>query len=145
MLLAPGKGLSPGVRGGSSTGPVWPLQPVTSAPMRSGWLLRDGDVVCALEMTESLGERVKGLIGRERVEGGLHLEGARAVHTAGMKFPLDVAFLSEDLVVMRMVRMPPWRIALPRPGSRSVLQTEAGALERWGVRVADQLDIREVE
>ena len=26
-----------------------------------------------------------------------------------------------------------------------VLQTEAGALERWGVRVADQLDIREVE
>jgi hypothetical protein len=34
---------------------------------------------------------------------------------------------------------------LPRPGARSVLQTEAGALERWGVRVADQLDIREVE
>jgi uncharacterized membrane protein (UPF0127 family) len=113
--------------------------------MRSGWLLREGDVVCALEMTESLRERVRGLVGRERCEGGLHLAGARAVHTAGVKFPLDVAFLSEDLVVMQMVRLPPWRIALPRPGARSVLQTEAGALERWGVRVADQLDIREVE
>ena len=113
--------------------------------MRSGWLLREGDVVCALEMTDSLRERVKGLMGREQCEGGLHLAGARAVHTAGVKFPLDVAFLSEDLVVMQMVRLPPWRIALPRPGARSVLQTEAGALERWGVRVADQLDIREVE
>jgi uncharacterized membrane protein (UPF0127 family) len=113
--------------------------------MRSGWLLRDGDVVCALEMTDSFGERARGLVGRDGCEGGLHLNGARGVHTVGMKFPLDVAFLSKDLVVVRMLRLPPWRIALPRPGVRSVLQTEAGALERWGVRVADQLDIREVE
>jgi uncharacterized membrane protein (UPF0127 family) len=112
--------------------------------MRSGWLLRDGDVVCALEMTETFGERARGLRGREACEGGLHLARARAVHTVGMKFPLDVAFLSEDLTVIRLVRLPPWRIALPRRGVRSVLETEAGALERWGVRVGDQLVIREV-
>jgi len=112
--------------------------------MRSGWLLRDGDVVCALEMADSLGERAKGLTGRESCEGALHLPGVRAVHTAGMRFPLDVAFLSEALVVVRIVRVPPWRLALPRRGARSVLQTEAGAMERWGVRVADQLEIREV-
>ena len=35
--------------------------------MRSGWLLRDGDVVCALEMTDSFAERVRGLLGRERL------------------------------------------------------------------------------
>jgi uncharacterized membrane protein (UPF0127 family) len=112
--------------------------------MRSGWLLRDGDVVCALEMTDSFAERAKGLLGREGCEGALHLAGARAVHTAGMKFELDVAFLSADLIVLRMLRVPPWRVALPRKGTRSVLQAEAGALERWGVRVADQLEIREV-
>ena len=112
--------------------------------MRSGWLLRDGDVVCALEMTDSFSERVKGLLGREGCEGALHFDRARAAHTAGMKFSLDVAFLSADLVVLRMVRLPPWRIALPRPGVHSVLQAEAGALERWGVHVADQLEIREV-
>jgi uncharacterized membrane protein (UPF0127 family) len=112
--------------------------------MRSGWLLRDGDVVCALEMTDSFAERAKGLVGREGCEGALHLTGARAVHTAGMKFELDVAFLSADLIVVRMIRVPPWRVALPRKGTRSVLQAEAGALERWGVRVADQLEIREV-
>jgi hypothetical protein len=112
--------------------------------MRSGWLLRDGDVVCALEMTDSFGERARGLLGRAGCEGGLHLAKARAVQTLGMKFAIDVAFLSEDLVVVRVVRLPPWRIALPRRGARSILQTEAGALERWGVKVDDQLDIREV-
>jgi uncharacterized protein len=112
--------------------------------MRSGWLLREGDVVCALEMTDSLAERIKGLRGREGCEGGLHMPGAHAVHTAGMRFALDVAFLSGDLVVVRVVRVDPWRIALPRGGVRSVLQTRAGALERWGVQLNDQLEIREV-
>ncbi len=112
--------------------------------MRSGWLLRDGHVVCALEMTESFAERARGLHGRGGCEGALHLAGGRAVHTVGMKFELDVAFLSADLVVVRMVRVQPWRVALPRRGTRSALAAEAGALERWGVRVADQLEIREV-
>jgi uncharacterized protein len=113
--------------------------------MRSGWLLRDGNVVCALEMTETLGERTRGLLGREGCEGALHLAGARVVSTVGMKFALDVAFLSEDLTVLRLVRLPPWRITLPRRGVHSVLQAEVGALERWGVQVADQLVIREVQ
>jgi uncharacterized protein len=112
--------------------------------MRSGWLLRDGDVVCALEMTDSFAERAKGLLGREGCEGALHLSRARSVQTAGMRFPLDVAFLSVDLVVLRVVRLPPWRLALPRPGVRSALAAEAGAWERWGVHEADQLEIREV-
>jgi uncharacterized membrane protein (UPF0127 family) len=112
--------------------------------MRSGWLLRDGDVVCALEMTDSPGERIRGLRGRAGCEGGLHLSGARLATTVGLRFPLDVAFLSGDLVVLSIVRLEPWRMALPRRGARSMLQTEAGALERWGVRPSDQLEIREV-
>jgi uncharacterized membrane protein (UPF0127 family) len=112
--------------------------------MRSGWLLRDGDVVCALEMTDSLLERVRGLRGRAGCEGGLHLSGARLALSAGVRFPLDVAFLSKDLEVLAIVRLPPWRVARPRRGVQSMLLTESGALERWGVRVSDQLEIREV-
>lgn len=112
--------------------------------MRSGWLLRDGDVVCALEMTDSFAERIRGLRGRDDCEGALHMPGARAVHSAGMGFALDVAFLTGDLVVIKMVRLAPWRIALPRSGVRSVLQARAGALERWGVQLHDQLEVREV-
>jgi len=61
-----------------------------------------------------------------------------------LTFELDVAFLSADLTVIQLVRVAPWRVALPRKGTRSVLQAEAGALGRWGVRVADRLEIREV-
>jgi hypothetical protein len=110
--------------------------------MRSGWLLRDGDVVCALAMTDTPSERGV-LRGRDGCEGGLHLDGARAVHTAGMRFPVDVAFLSEDLTVLRLTTLRPWRLALGGRGARSAVQTEGGALERWGVRVGDQLEVRE--
>jgi len=111
--------------------------------MRSGWLLRDGDVVCALRMTESAAERTA-LRGRDGCEGALHVEGARTVHTAGMKFPIDVAFLSGDLVVVRVARLKPWRLAVGGRSARSVVETEAGALERWGVGVGDQLEVRAV-
>jgi len=111
--------------------------------MRSGWLLRDGGVVCALEMAESPAER-GALRGRSGCEGALHVEGARSVHTAGMKFPIDVAFLSGDLTVLRVARLKPWRLSLGGRAARSAVETEAGSLERWGVRVGDQLEVREV-
>ena len=111
--------------------------------MRSGWLLRDGDVVCALEMTDSSAER-GALRGRDGCEGALHLEGARTVHTAGMRFPVDVAFLSPDLTVVRVTKLKPWRLATGGRRARSAVEAEAGAFERWGVRVGDQLEVREV-
>jgi uncharacterized protein len=111
--------------------------------MRSGWLLRDGDVVCALEMADSPAERRNGLRGRNGCEGALHLEGARTVLTAGMKFPIDVAFLSSDLTVLRVRRLKPWRVALGSPNTRSLVQAEAGSLERWGVQVGDKLEVRQ--
>ncbi|HTU38160.1 MAG TPA: DUF192 domain-containing protein [Acidimicrobiales bacterium] len=111
--------------------------------MRSGWLLRDGDVVCALEMAESPSER-GALRGRTGCEGGLHIEGARRVHTAGMKFAIDVAFLSGDRVVVRVAQLRPWRLAMGGRTARSAVETEAGSLERWGIRVGEQLEVRAV-
>jgi len=110
--------------------------------MRTGWLLRDGDVVCALEMTETPAER-RVLRDRDGCVGAVHAEGSRVVHTVGMRFPVDVAFLSADLVVLRITTLKPWRIGLGGRGARSAVQAEAGALERWGVRVGDQLEVRE--
>ena len=109
--------------------------------MRSGWLLRDGDVVCALELADSPAER-GALRGRPGCEGALHVDGVRAVHTAGMKFTIDVAFLSTDLTVVRVARLKPWRLAMGGRSARSVVETEAGSLERWGVRLGDQLEMR---
>jgi uncharacterized membrane protein (UPF0127 family) len=114
--------------------------------MRSGWLLRDGDVVCALEMAETGPERRLGLRGRvaEGGAGAVHLTGVRVAHGIGLPAPIDVVFLSDDLTVVRVSRLAPWRVALCPRGVRRVLHAEAGSFERWGVAVGDQLDIREV-
>jgi hypothetical protein len=113
--------------------------------MRSGWLLRDGDVVCALEMAESTGERNRGLLGRDACEGGLHLPGRRSVHTFGMRFTIDLALLSADLTVLHLLRVPPNRVVRPRRRVDSLVEAQSGAWERWGLQVGDQLDIRQVE
>jgi hypothetical protein len=61
-----------------------------------------------------------------------------------MRFPVDVAFLSPGLTVVRVARLKPWRVALGGRQARSAVEAEAGAFERWGVRVGDQLEVREV-
>lgn len=113
--------------------------------MRTGWLLRDGDVVCALEMAESPAERRNGLRGRQGLDGALHLDGVRTVHTLGVGFPIDVAFLSSDLTVLRVARLKPRRMSVGGPAARSVVAAQAGSLERWGVREGDHLEVREAE
>jgi uncharacterized protein len=113
--------------------------------MRSGWLLRDGDVVCALQMTDSVAERWRGRSGVSDPKGGVHLCGARWVHTVGASVPVDVAYLDADLIVLHLARLAPWRVCLPRPGVRSVVKAEAGVWERLSVHVGDQFEIREVQ
>jgi uncharacterized protein len=113
--------------------------------MRSGWLLRDGDVVCALDLADSPSERREALRGRNGWDGALHVQGARAVHTARARFAIDVAFLSDDLTVVRVIRLKPWRVAVGGRAVQSRVETKAGSLERWGVRVGDQLQVREVQ
>jgi hypothetical protein len=70
------------------------------------------------------------------------LRGTRSVHTIGMRFAIDVAFLGHDLRVVAVVTMRPQRIALPRRGGRSVLEAQAGAFERWALTPGDFLEIK---
>jgi uncharacterized membrane protein (UPF0127 family) len=110
--------------------------------MKAAWLLRDGTVLAAAEVADSFVGRARGLIGRDGIEGALVLPRVRAVHTLGMRFPIDVAFLDAELVVLEMVSMSPWRLGRPRLGARSVLEAPAGSFERWGLRPGDRLELR---
>jgi uncharacterized membrane protein (UPF0127 family) len=106
------------------------------------WLLRDGDVLCAAEVASTLAERSKGLLGRKGYDGALVLNHTRAVHSLGMRFALDVAFLDRKLVVLDVVHLRPWRMTLPRIRGRSVLEAEMGAFDRWGLKKGDCLELR---
>ena len=106
------------------------------------WLLRDGDVLAAAEVADGLAARTRGLLGRTDYVGAMVLLRTRSIHTVGMRFALDVAFCDRDLVVLDTVRVPPMRVALPRRRARTVVEAQAGAFERWGLRVGDQLELR---
>ncbi len=106
------------------------------------WLLRDGDVLAAAEVAEGLAARSKGLLGRDGYDGAMVLLGTRSIHTVGMRFPLDVAFCDGDLLVLDVARVPPLRMTMPRRRCRSVVEAEAGAFERWGLRAGDRLELR---
>lgn len=106
------------------------------------WLVRDGEVLASLEVAGSWRERRKGLIGRDGLAGALLLRPCASVHTAGMRFDIDVAFCDEDLKVLETVRMRRWRLGRPRPGARCVLEAEAGAFDRWRLRPGDQLEVK---
>jgi len=105
------------------------------------WLLRDGTVLASAEVATSPLARARGLLGRDGLEGALILPRTRSVHSIGMRFPLDVAFLSRDLEVMDVVSLPPWRLTWPRLRCRMVLEAEAGAFERWKLRRGDRLEL----
>ncbi|MFK3733393.1 DUF192 domain-containing protein [Streptomyces sp. NPDC088090] len=107
-----------------------------------GRSLRDGSGVLAVpagavvpvEVAASYRARRRGLLGRDGIAGAMLLTPANSVHTFGMRFPIDVAYLDRRLRVLAVVTMGPGRLGLPRPRARHVLEAEAGALAGWGVR-----------
>ncbi len=108
------------------------------------WLMREGEVLAAVEIAASRRARNKGLLGRDGIDGALLLPSARmGVHSLGMRFELDVAFCDRQMVVRRMVCLRPLRMTRPSFGAPCVLEAEAGAFDRWGLHEGDQLEIKE--
>ena len=109
------------------------------------WLLRNGEVLAALEVASSRRARRHGLLGRDGVDGALLLDRTRSVHTIGMRFAIDVAYCGRGpggLIVLDARSMVPGRIGWPRLRARCVLEAEAGAFERWGLAVGDVLETK---
>lgn len=93
-------------------------------------------------MADTFADRSRGLSRRRGFDGALLLPHTRSVHSLGMRFPLDVAFLDGDLIVIEACLLRPWRVTRPRIRSRQVLEAEAGAFERWKLRPGDKLELR---
>jgi uncharacterized membrane protein (UPF0127 family) len=107
------------------------------------WLIREGEVLAALEVAESRRDRNRGLLGRDGLDGGLLIRPARQVHSFGMRFAIDVAFCTRDLDVVSTICMPRNRLSRISLRGRCVIEAEAGAFERWRLRPGDHLEIRQ--
>ncbi len=85
--------------------------------------------------------RLRGLMFRPALapDAALWLVPCRALHTVGMRFPLDVVFLDRHLVVLATLwAVPPGRLGLYARGAHSAVEAGAGALE-GRVEVGDSL------
>lgn len=102
----------------------------------------DPRVLASAEVADTREARRRGLLGRDTMDGAIVLRPCRWVHTLGMRFPIDVAFLDEDGVVVKTMLMHRNRMGIPVWRARSVIEASAGAFARWGLRVGDQLDVR---
>ena len=99
-------------------------------------------MLATLDVADSFGSRLKGLLGRSGIDGAFLVKPAMSVHTLGMKFAIDVAFCDKNLKVVDTITMRPFRVSLIRPTARCVIEAEAGAFERWGLQVGDELEVR---
>jgi uncharacterized protein len=106
------------------------------------WLVRDGEVLAAVEVAETARARRRGLMHRERLDGALVLRPCRNVHTVGMKFPIDVAFCDGDGTVLRTTTLAPWRISPVVRRSAFAIEAEAGAFDRWRLARGDRVELR---
>jgi hypothetical protein len=108
------------------------------------WLLRDGDVLAAVE------ERRRGW--QASLQGALVLPGPALVHTltppgAG---PLDVAWCAPTkldgggaaMQVRRIRVVGRRRVAPPHLGPGGLVVAPAGTFERWRLQVGDRLEVR---
>lgn len=101
-------------------------------------------LVPKLEVANTLWKSARGLLGRSSIsaEEGLWILGRSSVHTFFMRFAIDLVFLNRDMVVTKTVsRVTPFRIVWRGWSSTSVIELQAGFLERTPIRVGDKLHV----
>jgi uncharacterized membrane protein (UPF0127 family) len=98
-------------------------------------------IATAVERAITRRSRRRGLLGRDGLDAGcaLMLEPCPAVHTAFMRFAIDVVFLDREGYAVKVVRnLTPWRIAVAAR-AHSVVEMAAGSLEPLDLVVGDRL------
>lgn len=105
---------------------------------------RETPIASQIEVAFDSKTRNRGLLGRTGLPPGsaLIIAPSNAVHTFGMRFPIDVVFARRDGIVVKI------RAAVPRSrmtfalGGFAVIEFAAGETERSSVRVGDHLVVR---
>jgi outer membrane protein OmpA-like peptidoglycan-associated protein/uncharacterized membrane protein (UPF0127 family) len=115
-------------------------------------LTRSGAQRLELSRAASFLSRFLGLMGRRALapDAGLLLDGCPSVHTAFMRFPIDVVYLDRQGVVLKCVAgLRPWRASVSNAGrdrhgqrharAAHTLELAAGSIARWGIAPGDRL------
>jgi uncharacterized membrane protein (UPF0127 family) len=89
-------------------------------------------------------EGARGLLGRQGLTAGegLWIVGSMGVHSFGMRFPIDVAYLDGELRVVHLIEhMRPNRCGRISLRTETVLELPSGTLAETGTRQGDRLEL----
>jgi uncharacterized membrane protein (UPF0127 family)/Flp pilus assembly protein TadG len=98
-------------------------------------------IAARVEIAATRSSRRRGLLGRDHLDeaSAMLIAPCAAVHTAGMRFPIDVVFVDRQGYAVKVVsNLRPWRIALAA-GGRAVIEMAAGSLRSGQVMLGDRL------
>ena len=102
---------------------------------------RDPEQVLQIELVAAHGsKRRKGLLGEDDIDQGKALViRTRQVHTIGMRFAIDVIYLSRSGEVLAVRTLPPMRLGPLVMRAARVLEMRAGEARRLGIDVGMKL------
>ena len=112
-------------------------QSLSARVSRSGELLGD-----RIRLADSFLSRLFGLLGYSELPEncGLLIAGCNQVHMFGMRFPIDILFLTNDGTVVDFIsNLRPWRYSKRISKADKVLELPAGTLQTRDVRLGDQI------
>jgi uncharacterized membrane protein (UPF0127 family) len=98
-------------------------------------------VAASVEVCSTRKTRRRGLLGRDHLDpaAALILEPCAAVHTAFMRFNIDVVFVNRAGYAVKIVEnVPPWRMAVSLH-AHTVIEMAAGSVQRNHVLLGDRL------
>jgi uncharacterized protein len=98
-------------------------------------------VATDVEVASTRAARRRGLLGRDSLDpsAALMLTPCLAVHTAFMRFAIDVVFLDRAGIAVKLVNdVQPWRMAAAAR-AHSVVELAAGSLRRHAIALGDRL------
>jgi uncharacterized membrane protein (UPF0127 family) len=106
-----------------------------------------GNLVCEeCVVADNFWTRGKGLLGRKELpeDEGILLSPGSSIHMFGMKFAIDVVFLTKDDIVTDMVEnIAPGKAHIAKDGGSgkpfAALELSAGKIQQVGVSIGDQL------
>ena len=101
----------------------------------------EGRELGVIRVAASHRARYRGLLGADAIDDALLLLKTNSVHTIGMRFPIDVAYLSRTLKVIDVIHMKPNRWSRNRLTARHTLETFSGRFADWQIERGTQLTI----
>ena len=114
--------------------------------MRVSNVTRKAVLADCVDVADRGEKRRKGLLGREQLAPGegLWILPCEAVHTIGMRFPIDLVYLDRQHRVKKIKSaVPPWRLSACL-SAHSILELAAGAIHNSQTKPGDQLEFSPV-